>query len=302
MQLKFPKPSDSTGLENLTVMLVEHQYGTGNVHRVGRSGQSQNGVDVHAATWSNHLGHHFVGYQSKCVKALSLAEVKAECAKAKNYKPRIEKLVVVASIPRDAQLQSQINSIPRSTYGFAVDIWFWDDVDEKLNRSADKAREFYSKIMSEAQPAAAKNQAEALKRALDRPAFRDVVDMDRDLGELVEAFANTLGFLRTGILYDNRKNLVESVPPPWKIDEPWYQTFLTDFTNSMQKLYDFTLKNKSFLMSPGTNPGNIACNQFMAKRNTLVGKANGAFRKLDIQELIIPPLMPVQSGMPAAHP
>lgn len=292
MQLKFPIPSDSTGLENLTVMLVEQQHGTENVHRVGRSGQSQNGVDIHAATWSRQYGHHFVGYQSKCVKKLTLDDVKAECVKAENYKPKITQLVMVASIPRDAGLQSQINSIPRSTYGFGVEIWFWDDVDEKLNRSADKARDYYSKIMCEAQPAAAKSHAEALRRALDRPAFRDAVDMDRDLGELVEAFANTMGFLKTGILYDNRQNLVESVPPPWKIEEPWYQTFLTDLTNSLQKLYDFTLKNKSVLMSPGSNPGNIACNQFMTKRNALVTKANGALKKLSIQELPIPALMP----------
>lgn len=98
------------------------------------------------------------------------------------------------------------------------------------------------------------------------------------------------------------EKLVESVPPPWKIDEPWYQTFLADFTNSMQKLYDFTLRDKSILMNPGTNPGNIACNQFIAKRNTLVGQVNAAFIRLDIQESIIPPLMPVQSGMTTARP
>jgi hypothetical protein len=302
MQLDFPVPSDSTGLENLTVMLAEQQYGAANVQRFGRSGQSQSGIDVLARAWSAQLQDHFVGFQCKRVKKLTLADVKTECAMAKNLQPKLDRLVMVTSIPRDAALQSQVTTIPRSTYGFDVDIWFWDDVNEKLNRSADRAREFYSKIMDEAQPAAAKAHVEALRRALDRPAFRDDVDMDRDLGELIEAFANTRAFLKTGIRYDNRRNFIESVPPPWKIQESWYVTLVDELVVGIDKLYDFAVKNKSVLQSPSTNPGRKACNDFMKKRNALVERANKAFVTLGIPELLLPIFGTVPQGAPSPRP
>ncbi|MFJ5956581.1 hypothetical protein ACIQC5_11565 [Paenarthrobacter sp. NPDC092416] len=302
MQLDFPIPSDSTGLENLVVMLAEERYGEENVQRYGRSGQSQDGVDVVARAYSTARQSHLIGYQSKRVKDFTLAEALAECDKAKNFNPKLDNFVIVASIPRDKALQSEILSIPASTYPFDVDIWFWDDVNEKLNRSAEKARQYYSRIMEEAQPAAAKSHAEALRRALDRPAFRDDVDMDRDLDELIEAIAGTRAFLQTGMRYDNRRNLIESVPPQWNIGETWYVTLADELVVSLDRLYDFAVKNKLALLRPGTNPGRKACNDFMTKRNAVVEKANRAFTKLDIPELTLPVFGTVPQGAPSPRP
>jgi hypothetical protein len=287
MLLEFPRPADWNGLEHLTAMLVEYQYGMANVQRYGRQGQKQNGVDILASVWAPGGDNH-IAYQCKLVQDLALSEVEAECTKAKAFKPAPARYVVVTSIARDAKLQSSVRGIPAGTYGFEVDIWFWDDLNERLNRSADAAQAYFSTITLEAQPAAAHAHAQALHRALDRSAFKDSIHQERDIDELIEALAATRGFMRTGILYDNRRNLVESTAPHWKIEEKGYTSFCDGLCKALDKLYDFVLGKRDDLRDTTTNNGVVASIEFMSQRSKLIERANREFVRHSL------PALPIQ--------
>lgn len=287
MHLEFPKPSGWADLENLTVMLAEHQYGAVNVQRYGRPGQSQNGVDVVANTLRLQDNVR-IGYQCKLVQSLTQSDVESECSLAKNFTPALDRYVIVTSLPRDAKLQSSVLGIPDTKYGFPVVIWFWDDLNEKLNRTAEAAQTYFAKIMLEAQPAAAASHAEALRRALDRKAFQDSIRMERDVGELIEALAATVGFMRTGYLYDNRKNFVESTVPPWKIEDKKYSGFCALFSKDLDALYQLVLSKKDDLRDTTTNAGSLAANEFTFRRSKLLDRANREFDRHGLPAVPIP--------------
>lgn len=286
MQLEFPRPADWTGLENLTAMLVDYEYGSMNVQRFGRQGQSQDGVDVLSSRWGPN-GDIYIGYQCKAVQSLTQTQVEAECALAKKFKPAIDRYVIVTSLPRDARLQSSVKAIASGTYGFPVDIWFWDDLNEKINRAADVAQAYFSKITLEAQPAAASAHAEALQHALDRPAFLDSIHFERNVEELLEALARTKAFMRTGYLHDNLKNFVESTVPPHRIGDKRYSSFCTNFTKELDALYNFVLENKDELRDTTTNSGAAAAIRFTDQRSQLLQRANKEFRRHRLDEIAI---------------
>ncbi|WP_311215124.1 MULTISPECIES: hypothetical protein [unclassified Arthrobacter] len=286
MQLDFPRPAEWTGLENLTAMLVENEYGSLNVQRLGRQGQRQDGVDVLASTWGPHGDLQF-GYQCKAVQSLTLTQVEAECALAKNFKPTIDRYIIVTTIPRDAKLQSSVRGIDSKTYGFPVDIWFWDDLNEKINRAAEVAQAYFSKITLEAQPAAASAHAGSLHRALDRAAFLDSIHYERSVKELLVALVRTRAFMRTGYLHDNLKNFVESTVPPHKIGDKRYTTFCSTFINKLDQLYYFVQANMDELKDTGTNSGAAAAAKFTNLRAELLVLANKEFVRHQLDELPI---------------
>lgn len=287
MHLEFPKPSGWADLENLTSMLLEGGYQSTNVQRYGRQGQTQNGVDVLASEWGPNNGQIHVGYQCKAVQALTQKEIEAECALAKDFKPAIDRYVIVTTLSRDAKLQTSVKGIDPGTYGFPVDIWFWDDLNEKLNRTAEAAQAYFSKITLEAQPAKAAAHAAALRRALNRPAFKDSIHFERDVDELVEALARTNAFMNTGYLHDNLNNFVESTVPPHNIGDKAYRSFCKALIGELDGLYTFVLSNRQELRDTSSNSGAAAAYKFMSMRSQLLQRANKVFEKHDLPEIPI---------------
>lgn len=288
MHLEFPKPSEWSDLENLTAMLVRYQNGAKNVQRNGRLGQKQNGVDVVARMWGP-TGEYHAGYQCKHVQTLSMQDIEDECTKAKGFKPSLEHFVIVTTLTCDVHLQSSVRNIPETRHGFPVDIWFWDELNENLNRSADAAQAYFSEITLAAQPAAAITHAEVLRRALIRPAFTDSIHQERDVDDLVEALAATKGFMRTGYLYDNSRHLVESTYPSWRIGEKRYRAFCDAFTKDLDNLYDFVQSKKDDLRDTSTNRGASAAIRFSSQRANLIERANVVFKRLALDELPVRP-------------
>jgi hypothetical protein len=287
VHLEFPKPSGWADLENLTTMLLEGGYRATNVQRYGRQGQAQNGVDVLASEWGPNNGQIHVGYQCKAVRALTQKEVEAECALAKGFKPAIDRYVIVTTLSRDANLQTSVKGIDSGTYGFPVDIWFWDDLNEKLNRTAEAAQAYFANITVEAQPAKAAAHVAALRRALDRPAFKDSIHAERSVDELVEALARTSAFMRTGYLHDNLNNFVESTVPPHKIGEKGYSAFCFAFIKELDALYNCALENRLELQDTSTSSGAAAAIKFMGLRSAVLQRANKEFKKYQLAEIPI---------------
>jgi hypothetical protein len=281
MMLTFPKPSSWEDLEALAYALVEHHTGPAVCSRYGRNGQAQYGVDILVLNQGSG-NTDYVGYQCKNTDRISLKIVKAECFKAKSFRPGLSHFVVVTTAPRDAVLQSDVATIPVSEYGFNVGIWFWEDLNDQLNRSATTAYEYFSRITELAQPAAEATHIAALRRAFDRPAFTDSIFQERDLDELVEALASTKAFMRTGRLYDNRKKHIESVLPHWRCEEKSYRTFCDALMRDLDALYDWVVRNKQSLGDTTSDKGALKAYEFLFKRSALIEKANKKFNDFDI--------------------
>lgn len=290
MQFKFPPPGGYKELEELTCAIIGTPRLAKPPQSYGRPGQKQDGVDV-LATERDAAGDDIhVGYQCKNVKELSIDDVINECEKAKSCPVKISRFVVVTTLPRDVALQSAVENIPSGAYDFTVSVWFWDDINEKLNRSAGVAFEHYNRIARLAQPEAARTHAGALRRALDRPAFRDRIEDERNVGDMIEAIAATLAFLRTGFLYNSHGDLVESMLPYQAIEEPRYRAFCGKFEWDLAKLYDHTLTNRAALDNATAASGSaaLAVTDYRHKRAQLINSANKQLAKFGMQELNVP--------------
>lgn len=103
------KMLDETQLEQWVVTYVNSTFQTDlPARRIGRKGQSQNGVDVHAVI--RDIGD--VGYQAKAYisKVLTITDFDRELAAAHTFMPPLKQYTVVTLNPRDAKLQEHARS------------------------------------------------------------------------------------------------------------------------------------------------------------------------------------------------
>lgn len=133
----FPKPRDWNALEDIVCDLFSRRYNNENFQRYGRSGQKQAGIDIVGVTLIGLLGvqckHHPVGN-------IRFTEIEEELAKAEDFKPALDELIIVTSAERDATVQQrllELTSERKSQGKFPVTIRFWDDICGWLNEFPD---------------------------------------------------------------------------------------------------------------------------------------------------------------------
>lgn len=206
--IDFPPPSDEQAFERLIEELARPVLNGNTVELNGRRGQTQHGVDVSVTL---HTGEH-VGIQCKLTtKSLSLATVTAEVANARGYLPSLDKLIVATTARSDARLQEQVRALPEER--FSVEIWNWDQINGWLNRYAAAGISYVQHVLLGARPQAEQGHAEALRIALDRPAFVRSADAEHNFDHQIEAIRDTSMFLRTGYLYTRDRQFVVGVLP-----------------------------------------------------------------------------------------
>ena len=175
----------------------------------GRRGQAQQGVDVSV---ERHTGRAEVGIQCKLtIKALTLAVVKAEVAQASKYQPALAQFIVATTSRSDARLQEAVRKLPREN--FSVSIWNWDQINDWLNRYAAAGISYVQHVLLGERPAAERTHAEALRIALDRPAFLRAAFAEHNFDHQIEAIKDTSQFLRTGYLHTRDGQFVTGVLP-----------------------------------------------------------------------------------------
>jgi hypothetical protein len=100
--LNFPPPIDDPAFERLMAQLAQPVLNAQTVNLNGRQGQAQHGVDVSVLLPDDT----YAGIQCKLTtKALTIATVKEEIAKAQDYKPTLSRFIVATTAPSDAPLQ-----------------------------------------------------------------------------------------------------------------------------------------------------------------------------------------------------
>jgi len=124
----LPLPEDPQEFEKMVRDAFALKWKSPNLQIIGRSGQSQGGVDIFG---DDELGRP-VGIQCKLYKAgLSIKTVEEEVKRAKEFEPPVATLYIATTYPNDSKLQQTVRllSKERVTKGlFSVGLIFWSDI------------------------------------------------------------------------------------------------------------------------------------------------------------------------------
>jgi hypothetical protein len=130
-QSELPAPKSWDEFEDIVADLYARIWDDPNTQRYGRSGQSQQGVDIYGQP--KHLDGGYVGIQCKRCDSdsITVAMIEGEIAKAEAFVPPLAEYVIATTGLRDARLQTAvriINEERRKADGFRVRIIFWEDL------------------------------------------------------------------------------------------------------------------------------------------------------------------------------
>ena len=135
----------------------------------GRSGQSQNGVDVFGYPYGP--GGRCRAAQSKLRakgKSLTKTEIDEEVEKARSSPLKPEQLIIATSTGRDANLQAHVDQISHAqtqSKSFSVKIWFWEDLLDRLLVDRQHFIKYFKDLF------ASITNLEEAKALIDKPIF-----------------------------------------------------------------------------------------------------------------------------------
>lgn len=146
MSLEIAKPKNWKDFERISARLCEKIYKTTNIHRYGRQGQQQNGVDIMIESEGG-----IVGIQCKHVEKLTSSEIDDEIEKAEKFIPALKSFKFYTTLKRDTKIQSYIaekSQEYRAKNLFDIDILSWEDIAEKLQetKNYDILEDFYPEL------------------------------------------------------------------------------------------------------------------------------------------------------------
>ncbi len=138
----FKPPRSEDDFEDLCAALLKKDWNAPDTMRFGRRGQAQGGIDIVGTC--NARTH---GAQCKARKdELSEKDLRDAVEKAKSFPRTLHLLVIATSAPRTTELQLvilEINQRHQSEGIFTVEILFWEDINDRLNRHSDIAEQYY---------------------------------------------------------------------------------------------------------------------------------------------------------------
>lgn len=144
---QIPKPADEQAFERAAIVLWRCILGDPNVHRCGRRGQAQKGVDLIGIRNSDPT--HIVGIQCKLKgtgRKLIEKEVRKEVNEALKFRPELREYFIITTAPDDVELQ-------QFAYALAGDlaakgrqllfyIWGWNTLEERITEYSEARNAF----------------------------------------------------------------------------------------------------------------------------------------------------------------
>ncbi|BED99976.1 hypothetical protein J4G66_01975 [Aeromonas dhakensis] len=249
IQIFMPPPANWQDFQALIVDVAKSKYIEDLVQEYGRQGQIQHGVDVYAVD----IFDRHIGIQCKETKTNSLKpkDIDNEVIKAKGFKPVLDVFIIATTIRIDANLQNHVNKL-NSTSKFKVQLWFWDDINQFINRSHSIMSSSYKTFQESFGASEVKNHLSAVRLSFDRPAFIDDFILERNYNDFEQALVATKAMLKTGFLYDSwSRNLVAQTIPSSMIGDEPYQKFVCNIEKSLEKIYQsFLMDKKKALKNP----------------------------------------------------
>jgi hypothetical protein len=150
---QWPVPSRWEDFEDLCYHLSLATKTLVSAMKYGRRGQSQYGLDIAGTTADSRtewkaiqckLKTEYLGGQ------LGEKEIYAEYEKSKKFRPPLFHLIFATTCARDRAVQDVINAINSSALRrHTVEVWFWDDIVEKLDNYPKVAERFYPAFFPE---------------------------------------------------------------------------------------------------------------------------------------------------------
>ncbi len=134
----LPKPKNWQDFEHIIRELFACVLNDPNTQKNGRSGQSQNGVDVYG--YRNGNFECIVGVQckQKFENRVTDKELRIEVEKAKNFKPKLNEFILTTTAPRDQKIQETARIITKelapTDHPIRVYVWGWDDIEEHASK------------------------------------------------------------------------------------------------------------------------------------------------------------------------
>lgn len=147
MKTQWPLPAYWADFEDLCYHLAVVSGELASAQKYGRRGQRQFGVDIAGTTAGSRT--EWIGIQCKLHteslgSGLTVSELHAEYKKSTCFLPSLTRWILATTSPRDRSLQDAINALNASFQRkHAIDVWFWEDVSELLEKHSEVARRFY---------------------------------------------------------------------------------------------------------------------------------------------------------------
>ena len=144
---QLPPPSSWEEFEQICADLFSLEWGDKKLVRHGRTGQRQNGVDIHGKPATGGSG----GVQCKGKriwppKKLTAAEVTAEVKKARKFAPALTEFIVVTTADDDAKLQAHARQITRRHENkklFSVHVYGWQELERRIKNHDQLIQKYY---------------------------------------------------------------------------------------------------------------------------------------------------------------
>ncbi len=156
---QLPPPSNWQDFESLCVDLWREEWKDTTIQRNGRSGQTQNGVDIVGRPDKNVWG----GIQCKCIpegSVLSESDLISEVAKAKNFYPSLSLFIVANTGLKDVHLENAARSmVTTNSRGGHLDVvvYSWADICSLMHRHTTVAQTHFPFATRAAAPIILKN-------------------------------------------------------------------------------------------------------------------------------------------------
>jgi tetratricopeptide (TPR) repeat protein len=143
---QIPKPADEQAFERASIVLWRCILIDPNVHRHGRRGQSQNGVDLVGIR--NGDPAHLVGIQCKLKGVghkLTEKEVRDEVEKTATF-PELREYFIITTAPDDVELQRLASelTVDLAANGrpLLIYVWGWNTLEERISEHAEARKAF----------------------------------------------------------------------------------------------------------------------------------------------------------------
>lgn len=147
MKTQWRPPALWEDFEDLCYRLALTKGALTSLHKYGRRGQEQFGVDIAGTSPSSRT--EWTGFQCKlkteCLGGrLNEQEFLREYTKSKAFEPRLTHWILATTSSRDTSIQDVVNQINASFQrAHTVEAWFWEDIEDLLDAYPKVASRFY---------------------------------------------------------------------------------------------------------------------------------------------------------------
>src|ERR1035441_4722315 len=137
---RWEPPNDATAFESLCQDLWKDIWQDPGALKNGRRGQKQDGVDIFGHEKGALVGIQCKQKDGRLWAKVTEAELEAEVAAARRFKPKLARFILATTAPRDAAIQRRANQLTeqhRRQKLFSVEVWAWEDIWHELYRRFD---------------------------------------------------------------------------------------------------------------------------------------------------------------------